>query len=237
MTSTNIMIEALSDQMNGHARKVIIGLNWTLVEGPIGIGLAHTPVRGTSGCFGLSNAGKLSGKPLSDFVGGLTSENPFDRALALAAINAHHNSFGLSGNNANGLDLAAERQNETVVIGRFPGLENRLPQAKVIEREPGPLDFPITSAPALLAKAETLLITASAVTDGSFLNYLALAPDALTVLIGPGTPLSPALFEIGIDILAGFVIDDKKRVITTVAQGGAVKALKSCGRNVCLLRP
>ena len=187
-----MIIDALSERMTGHANRVMIGLNWTLVEGPTGIGLAHTPVRGTSGCYGLSNAGELSGKPLSTFAVGLTSANPFDRALALAAINAHHNNFSLTGSSANGIDVAANQQNKTVVIGRFPGIRNRLPEAKVIERNPGPHDFPIAAAPELLADAKTLLITASTLTDGSLSKYLALAPDAFTVLMGPGTPLSPS---------------------------------------------
>ncbi|MBE88876.1 MAG: hypothetical protein CMM76_05470 [Rhodospirillaceae bacterium] len=237
MASPKMIIDALSERIDGHAIRVIIGLNWTVVEGPTGIGLAHTPVRGTSGCYGVSNAGELSGKPLSTFVVGLTSANPFDRALALAAINAHHNNFSLNESSANGIDLAAKQQNETVVIGRFPGLRDRLPEAKVIERDPGPHDFPIAAAPELLADAKTLLITASTLSDGSLSKYLALAPDAFTVLIGPGTPLSPSLFKIGINILAGFVVDEKEKAFIAIAQGAAVKALKSCGRNVCLQSP
>lgn len=232
-----MLLDALSAQITGHASRVMIGLNWTLVEGPSGVGLAHSPARGTSGCYGVSDAGKLSGKSLSNLADGLASENPFDRALAQAAINAHHNHPDLHGGDANGLDVAANRQNETVVIGRFPGLENCLPQAKVIERVPGPHDFPVTAAPELLAKAETLLITASTVADGSLLEYLALAPNAFTVLIGPGTPLSPALFDVAIDVLAGFVIQDKKRAFTAIAEGGSVKALRACGQNICLQRP
>ena len=237
MASSKMIIDALSERMTGHANRVMIGLNWTLVEGPTGIGLAHTPVRGTSGCYGLSNAGELSGKPLSTFAVGLTSANPFDRALALAAINAHHNNFSLTGSSANGIDVAANQQNKTVVIGRFPGIRNRLPEAKVIERNPGPHDFPIAAAPELLADAKTLLITASTLTDGSLSKYLALAPDAFTVLMGPGTPLSPSLFKASINILAGFVIDDKEKAFIAIAQGAAVKALKSCGRNICLQAP
>ena len=116
MASSKMIIDALSERMTGHANRVMIGLNWTLVEGPTGIGLAHTPVRGTSGCYGLSNAGELSGKPLSTFAVGLTSANPFDRALALAAINAHHNNFSLTG-------IVAANQQNKAIIGRFPVLE------------------------------------------------------------------------------------------------------------------
>ena len=93
MASSKMIIDALSERMTGHANRVMIGLNWTLVEGPTGIGLAHTPVRGTSGCYGLSNAGELSGKPLSTFAVGLTSANPFDRKSIYPQIHLLANPF------------------------------------------------------------------------------------------------------------------------------------------------
>ena len=228
--------EKLTTGLTGTTGRVIIGLNWTLVEGPCGFGLAHTPARGSAGCFGLSYAGELSGKPLAEIALGITSQNPFDRALAQASINAYWNKAELPGADVNGLDLVAERSGRTIVIGRFPGLADRMPDAQVIEREPGPNDYPTSAAPELLPGADQLLITASAFTDGSLWNYLALAPDAFTVLIGPGTPLSKKLFECGIDALAGFVIRDGERAISAITQGGAVKALKKFGRNICLVK-
>src|SRR3546814_13361422 len=44
---------ALATGVDGQARRVVVGLNWTFVEGPAGAGLAHTPARGTAGCLAL----------------------------------------------------------------------------------------------------------------------------------------------------------------------------------------
>jgi uncharacterized protein (DUF4213/DUF364 family) len=236
MSLCKTLTKELTSGLTGTTGRVIIGLNWTLVEGPRGFGLAHTPARGTAGCFGLSYAGELSGKSLAEIALGITSQNPFDRALAQASINAHWNRAELPGTDVNGLDIVSGRSGRTVVIGRFPGLAERIPDAKVIEREPGPNDYPTSAAPELLPGADQLLITASAFTDGSLWNYIALAPNAFTVLIGPGTPLSEKFFERGIDALAGFVIRDGEGAISAINQGGAVKALKKFGRNICLVK-
>ncbi|HAA93878.1 MAG: hypothetical protein CMM48_18535 [Rhodospirillaceae bacterium] len=236
MADKHTLLENLADGVAGNAGTVAVGLNWTLVEGPAGIGLAHSPARGTSGCFGLTDAGTRRGQPLAKLAAGAKSENPFDRALAQAAINAHFNRPNLEGRNANGIELFAESDaSTTVAIGRFPGIENRLTGIKVIERDPGPNDFPLSAAPDLLPAADQLLITASTLNDSSLKEYLGLAPNARTMLIGPGTPMAPSLFDLGIDILAGFVVSDTARAIDIIMQGGAVRALRECGRNVCLM--
>jgi len=44
------LYQALSAGVSGVAERVIVGLNWTLVVGPDGAGMAQTPARGTAGC-------------------------------------------------------------------------------------------------------------------------------------------------------------------------------------------
>src|SRR3546814_9578219 len=50
------------------SRRVVIGLNWTLVEGPAGLGLAHTPARGTEGRLPLPEPGCYAGRALADLA-------------------------------------------------------------------------------------------------------------------------------------------------------------------------
>ncbi|MDH3700154.1 MAG: DUF364 domain-containing protein [Alphaproteobacteria bacterium] len=232
----DVLFSALSDSIAGDAGRVIVGLNWTLVEGPHGVGLAHTPARGTAGCHALPSPGDYGGRALTALAAMWSSENVFERAIALAAINADCNRDDLAGISINGFDLIEDRGERTVIIGRFPGLENRLPKAAVIEREPGPGDYPEDAGPHLLAKAEYIAITGSTLGNGSLPALLPFVQNGFTVLIGPSTPLSPALFAFGIDAVSGFVATDRDGLSRVVSEGGAVAALRKYGRYVTLKR-
>ena len=157
-----------------------------------------------------------------------------ERALGFAAINAHHNRYALSGECANGLDLL-HRDAPSVVIGRFPDVDRRLPGARVIEREPGPGDYPESAAAALIPAASQIAITSTTIANGSLGGILALArADAFCALLCPSTPLCPALFAYGIDALSELVIVDREQARRVIAEGGAVRALHPATRMVTL---
>jgi hypothetical protein len=111
--------------VSGAAGRVVVGLNWTLVVGPNGVGMAHTPARGTAGCRSLPRPGTYSGQPLAALTALWASDNVFEQAVAFAAVNAHWNRYDIQASAANGLDLIENHGIRTVVIGRFPGLADR----------------------------------------------------------------------------------------------------------------
>ena len=219
-------------------RRVLVGVNWTLVEGLDGCGLAQTPARGSAGCRPLEAAGRYAGRSLRALADLAGSDNRFEVAIGWAAINAHFNRRDLTGPSTNGLDLLAQTDapGRTVVIGRFPDLERSLPGSLVIEREPRAGEYPESAAADLLPGAARVGITASALFDGSAERLIALAQGARIAVIGPSTPLAPRLHELGIAILAGMVVDKADEAARVVAEAGAVKALKRCGRFVALVR-
>lgn len=229
------MLKCLADSIPGKASMVAVGLNWTIVEGPDGIGLAHSPVKGTSGCYNLKGAGQQRGKPLAELAASIHSENPFDRALALASINAHFNRPDQEGTVDNGLDLFINNDClNTVAIGRFPNIEIRFPSVKVIEKHPGQNDYPISKAAQLLKTANQVIISASVLSSREIIDYLNAAANAKVMLIGPSTPMTPDLFKNGISILAGFIVTKPGHAIDVVIQGGSISQLRKCGRNICL---
>lgn len=217
------------------ARRVVVGVNWTLVEGPAGCGLAHSPPRDAPGCRPIAEAGAYAGRSLRELARLAAAWNPFEAAIGLAAINAHFNRAGLFGVAANGLELFAALPGRKVVVGRFPELAKHLPDALVIERVPGPDDLPEGAAEWALPAADAIAITASALGNLSLPRLLALSRGARVALIGPGTPLAPQLHAYGIDVLSGLVIEDTERAARAIAEGAAVKALKACGRYVTLV--
>ena len=225
------MINCLYDLPSnaGNCLQLVVGINWTVLEGPHGTGLAQTPARNTDGCKALSDAEHFAGWPLSQLASMHSSNNPFERTIACAAANAHWNRYDTIGKSINGLDLIEGDGEGTVLIGRFPGLEIRLPKAKVIERNPGPNDYPIEAANTLLPQAIHLLITGSAIVNGSISQLLKQAPQAYTIVLGPSTPLCRRLLDLGINELAGLVVKDVKNTALAVSQGGGVKLLKKYG--------
>ena len=214
----------------GNCIQLIIGINWTLVEGPNGTGLAQTPSRNTAGCKALMDAGNFANRSLQDLANLHISDNSFECAIACAAANAHWNGYDTIGKIENGLDLIEGDGEGTILIGRFPGLEDRLPKAKVIERNPGPNDYPVEATAELLPQASHLLITGSAIFNGSISALLKLAPQAHTIVLGPSTPLCPKLFDLGINQLAGLIVKDVSNTAKAISQGGGVKLLKEYGK-------
>ncbi|MBB4285103.1 DUF2478 domain-containing protein [Roseospira goensis] len=226
------------------ARRVVIGLNWTLVEAADGgVGLAQTPVRDGPGCRPPTGAGELAGRPLRALAAGAGNWDPMAAALGAAAVNAALNRPDLVGAAAagNGLDLfaaAAADAAAPVMVGAFPGLRERVPHLRLIERTAGPDRDPEAAAPVLLPGADAVLLTASTVANGTLPGLLALTrPGAAVVLVGPGTPLTPMLFDHGITTLAGLVVEDRDGLARAVAEGVGARGLRRFGRDVVWHRP
>lgn len=228
--------DRLAAGASGLAERVVVGLNWTLVVGPDGAGMAQTPARGTAGCRSLPRPGSYRGQPLTALAALWQSENVFERAIAVAAINAHWNRFDLEGSPRNGIDLIENHGERTVVIGRFPRVTERHPGIAVVEREPRPGEHPESALETLLPRAEFVAVTASTIVNGSLPRILALSRNAFILMIGPSTPLSPALFDLGVGALSGFVAEDIDRLANAVTEGGAVAALRPFGRYVTIER-
>ena len=231
------LFDRLATGLSGAARRVVVGLNWTLVVGPEGAGMAQTPARGTAGCRSLPRPGTYAGQTLAELAGLWFSDNVFEHTIAVAAVNAHWNRFDSPDFPGNGLDLVENHGEKTVVIGRFPGLAERHPGIAVVEREPRPGEYPETALDTLLPKAEFVAVTASTIVNGSLPGILSRCRGAYVLMIGPSTPLAPALFDLGVDALSGFVAVDLDRLAQAVSEGAAVSALRPFGRFTTLRRP
>ncbi|HEY73239.1 MAG: hypothetical protein DRJ03_20485 [Chloroflexi bacterium] len=54
-------------------------------------------------------------------------------------------------------------------------------------------------------------------------------PNAFVLLLGPSAPLSPALFEMGVDAVSGTLVIDPERVLQSVGQGATFRQIKRAG--------
>lgn len=216
------------------SRMVIVGYNWTMVEGAEGVGLVTTPAKGGDGAATTRDTGRYGGRNLRDLAGLARSTNPYERAIGCAAINAGINRFDLQGPDGNGLEFLGSDEGQTVVVGRFPKLDERLPGALVLERNPGPGDLPASAAAEVIPGCARLIITATTWVNASLAGLLRLADCAHVSLVGPGTPLSPVLLGQGIHRLSGFVVTDVGGLRQAIAEGAGARQFRHFGRDVNL---
>ena len=211
---------------------VIIGHNWTMVEAPDGVGLVTTPENRVDGAGTAPEVGRYVGRSLRDLAGLARSGNPYERAVGCAAINAGLNRHDLEGPSGNGLEPPDTPDGRTVVVGRFPRLDERLPGAVVLERNPGPRDLPASAAADVIPGCARLIITATTWVNTSLAGLLRLVDGAHVTLVGPGTPLSPILHDHGIHRLSGFVVTDSRAMRQVIAEGAGVRRFRHLGRDV-----
>ena len=234
-SSAGTIAETLSDGVSGRAEIVLIGLNWTLVVGPLGLGLSHSPVRGTSGCSGLPAPGSYAGQKLAELAKLTKSYNVFENAIGYAAINAHHNRSDITG---------SKKRSR---YGRRPRREDRRgrsisgPRKTIAECG----DHRTRSAPRMLSgrgggntltKRQAGHYHASAISNGSIAPLLDLSKNAFVIIVGPSAPLSAKLFDFNVNAVSGYIAMNTDALIHTVMEGGAVSAMRPHGRFLTLMR-
>lgn len=220
---------------DAEVRRVVIGAQWIMVDAGARIGLASRPAVTLDAPLPPD---RWAGRGLKELAGQAASGwDPLTVAAGVAALNAFYNHPGVTGSVGNGLDLFRGAAGRVVVIGGFPGIHKRLPHAQVVDFAPKPGEYPAAAGDWLLTGAEGAAITASALANRTLPGLLGAARGARVALIGPGTPLTPRLFDYGIDSLCGFVARDVDRIAEVILAGGSSKDFHRFGRFVTLERP
>ena len=122
------------------------------------------------------------------------------------------------------------RGKNVALVGHFPfvpQLRQSVGQLWVIEQNPREDDYPAEAAADLIPQADIVAITSSALINHTLDGLLALCPAHATVmLLGPSTPLSPILFDYGINIISGTQVVDEAAVFRTVGQGASFRQVE-----------
>lgn len=222
---------------------VQVGLYWTAVKVGASIGLAST-IQDASCCqaIELAGAGELHEFTTRVLAERLRAPRPLEAGVGLAAINALCAMQAGAGVEVNALNVLMERGRgrHVALVGHFNFTEKLRATAgrlSVLELEPGPGDLPADAAPDVLPTADVIGLTSSTLVNHTFDELAKLFPaNAIVVMIGPSTPLSPVLFDYGVSVLAGSVIEDADFVWHAVAQGSALHDKRTGLRRVTLVR-
>lgn len=222
------LIDALPEDLP--VARCLCGLHWFAVESA-GIGLSMSPGEGRAV---LPQAGEYAGRPVRALAALSKAWDVHEAALGMAAINSVLNTpdavsaaVGRSYktlSDANIFDLLFDhiRGKKVTVIGHFPNLDpwRAVCDLTILERNPQAGDTPDPACEWVLPEQDVVVITATTLINKTLPRLLELCGQARVVLAGPTTPLTPRLFDFGIDMLAGTVVEDRSRVWTAIQEGG-----------------
>jgi uncharacterized protein (DUF4213/DUF364 family) len=213
-------------------RSVLVGLHWVVVCSRF-CGMASTiQSEHSHGTPDVREPGNLQSKSAKELVQLIHSDSTLEVGIGLAAINSLLEVDESQGVEINAADVLAERGRgkNVAVIGHFPfvpQLRQSVGQLWVLELHPIGNDYPAEAAPDLLPRADLVAITSSAFINGTMGGLLKLCrPEATVMVLGPSTPLSPVLFDYGVDILSGTRVMDEDAVLRTVGQGASFRQVK-----------
>jgi len=133
--------------------------------------------------------------------------------------------------NLNAGDLLAQkgRGKKIAIVGHFPfisRLREVAGQLWVIERNAREGDFTEAEADNLIPKADIVGITGTAFTNHTIERLLRLCDQkAYVVILGVTTPLSPVLFDYGIDAISGTRVIDHELALNCVSQGATYQQI------------
>jgi uncharacterized protein (DUF4213/DUF364 family) len=229
--NTNVVQDLLATVCNtpdAPVQDVRVGLFWTAVHGPR-LGLASTQAD-ASCCFAsdVTGAGRLHERSGRELAALLRSSHPVEASIGLAALNALIPVDRTAGVEMNAREylVAHGRGANVVMVGHFPFgdlLRQVAANVWVLELHPADGDTPADRAAELIPQADVIGLTANTLMNGTFAKLAELFPPrARVVMLGPSTPLSPVLFDYGVDVLGGAIVEDAADVLRRVEQGSSL---------------
>jgi len=180
----------------------------------------------------VSDSGVLLERSARQVAELVRSDSPLEASIGMAAINALIPVDAGACVEVNGADLALERGRgrRVVIVGHFPFVERFRAVAQtcwVLERQPRAGDLPAESAADIIPQADVVVLTGTSVMNHTFDTLLSLcSPGAFVVALGPSTPLSPVLFDHGVDVIAGTVVEDIDMTLRYISQGATFRQVK-----------
>jgi len=212
---------------------IIQGYFWTAVV-TRGCGLASTPheARFHDGALPVKEAGSLLQKDAGELARMAFSESANEAAIGIATINSLLDIDESRFVELNAFDLIAEKGagKKVAVIGHFPfvgKLRGIAEQLWVVEKNPREGDLQDSKAETLVPDADVVAITGSTLVNHTFERLVGLcAPRALVIVLGPSTPLSPVLFDHGVDVISGTRVIDTEKALRYVSQGASFRQMR-----------
>ena len=180
----------------------------------------------------VKEPGRLLEKSASDLVRMSYSNSILEAAIGMASINSllEIDEARCAELNAGTLLTEMAKDKKVVIVGHFPFL-NKLKgiakELRVVEKNPREGDLSEDEADVILPDADVVGITGTALTNHTMDHLLSLCnPNAYVVVLGDSTPLSPILFEYGVDAVSGTMVINTDMALRCVSQGANFRQIK-----------
>jgi uncharacterized protein (DUF4213/DUF364 family) len=173
----------------------------------------------------IKEPGRLLEKSASELVRMSFSDSILEAAIGMASINSlieveEKRCVEL---NAGALIAEKGKEKKVAIVGHFPFVDRLKHVARelwVIEKNPLEGDLTEKNAELYVPEAEVVGVTGSALTNHTMDHLLSIcSPDAYVVVLGDTTPLSPVLFEYGVDAVSGTLVINNEQALRCVSQG------------------
>jgi uncharacterized protein (DUF4213/DUF364 family) len=164
------------------------------------------------------------------------SDSILEAAIGMATINSLLDIDEESCRELNARELIAEKGQgrRVAIVGHFPFIPKLREITKelwVIEKNPREGDFSEGEADNLIPQADVVGITGTAFTNHTLHHLLELCgPKAYVVVLGDTAPLSPILFEYGLDAISGTKVINTKLALRCVSEGANFRQIRGTRR-------
>lgn len=213
---------------------IVRGIHWTAVVSRF-CGLSSTMLRDHSHDHEDTGPILLTGKTANDLAQWSFSTDIEKASLGLAAINSliEVDLSRCTEVNAGQVIMEKGKDKNVSVIGHFPFVDDLRCIAKnlwVIEKWQKPGDYPAEDAALYLPQSDVIAISSTTLINHTLESLLPLCPKTgFIMLLGPTTPMTPVIFEYGIDMISGSLVTDNQLALTYIKQGANFRQLKRSG--------
>jgi uncharacterized protein (DUF4213/DUF364 family) len=232
-TTDVLLLDSL--QADAPVRQVLVGAFWTAVvlnTAPPHCGLASTLRPATHlASPPVPRAGRLlkrSGRELAEL---LRSSSSLEASIGMAAFNALLDVDEGNCTEVNAREVILERGagRRVAIVGHFPFVERVRKAAAecwVLELHPRPGDLPARRADEVLPEADIVALTGTSLINHTFDDLIGLCrSDAFVILLGGSAPLTPVLFDRGVDAVSGLRVIDVPAALRAVGQGATFRQI------------
>lgn len=179
----------------------------------------------------VRGAGNLRGKSALELAEYAKSDNLLEASIGMATINSLIDIDEDKCVKENALDILVRKGSgkKIAIVGHFPWVSQIRTIAKklwVIEKRPQEGDLPAEAAVDILPQADVVALTGTSFTNHTIEKLLELSRGSFIMLVGPTTPLSPVLFDYGVDVIAGAKVVEPDRAIRFISEGAVFRQVE-----------